>query len=157
MTHRSYAYYGDDISDGWGQDDQGDLYQKIKHMSAEMRMQCLMAAMARQVRELRGDLLRLAVENYRESEAPSKDVMADAKLQTLRVFQGDTPISEIDCSRLSVRARRTLIKAGITMLSQITEKRLMEIRNCGKTTTDEIMKWARRNLSQNLTKQAQVE
>jgi hypothetical protein len=61
----------------------------------------------------------------------------------LRVLKRETDTELPDrYDGLGMPARRILKRAGIRYLSELTESRLLPLRNCGATTCAEILKWA---------------
>lgn len=72
-----------------------------------------------------------------------RHVVADGLLQ---VFLGDRLVLQ-DETGLSVRASQVLRRAKFKMLSEISEEKLLGIRNCGVVTSKEICEWRDRVLS----------
>jgi DNA-directed RNA polymerase alpha subunit len=74
---------------------------------------------------------------------PSQKEILVACMKGTAEFE-DKPLASMNVDELSVRARKTLRRANITMKSQIMRATLEEQRNCGVTTANEILDWAAR-------------
>jgi DNA-directed RNA polymerase alpha subunit len=93
-------------------------------------------------------LLRRSYEVRKEPEREDKPKEdhpdADA---LLFVWAGRLPASgEIDTSKVSVRARKVLIRLGVTTYEELASKSeddLLEVKNCGRFTIDEIRRLLR--------------
>ena len=143
--HRTFREVGKCLADRWGFDDDGNFEAALKKMPAHSRIYCLLAAVVGELRGVRHQLENDACLLQSERSSPGEaHPIADGML---RAIHGDLKygvripdkLTDMD---LSVRAHKTLVRAGIKYVSEITRERLMNTHGCGVTTACELMKWA---------------
>jgi hypothetical protein len=119
-------------------------------MSEQKEMICLLAAAVSELKQLRQQMRQQmrqpARPDSKKKESPTvNNPVADGMLA---MFTGQKPIADEitpeDKKRLTVRARKALVRAGVTMRSEVTRERFDEVRNCGQTTIAELLEWAAR-------------
>lgn len=143
---RKYSEIGYEILRHWGFEDGGDLQKKIRSMKAEDSELCVIVALLSEIKLL-GYRLEVLDSKYTklnilELKKNSTDNIANAMLKVLSIQNGDTPIDQMDLSRLSTRARKILIRSKVTLRSEITREKMAEYRNCGEKTITELIRWA---------------
>lgn len=150
MTHRTYSEIGNELSGRWGRDDHGSLDNLIKVIENDERMVCLLASLLRETRHCKlitESLVRTTGRLWQEACRIDSPV-SDGVMRWLCVTRGDKVIAEMDTTGLSVRALKALRWLDVnTLTSELTIDLLMSLRNCGRTTANEIMNWANQKLS----------
>jgi len=111
----------------------------IGEMSDGRKAVCLLSALIGELKQLRSEVNSFRHEQ-RQVEKP--DDPSDGMLAALRGTTGDRLIEECsDYRMLSVRARKTLWKLGLKYVSELDRQKLIEVKNCGQYTTDELMEF----------------
>ena len=135
---------------GWNVN--GSSEDFISQISATHRLESLLAGVISAVDRLRDATLRARLDSARMAAAEPKqtkasaDATADGLLYCYSLTatgKADRRTKDCDVTGLSVRARKTLLRMGDVMLSELTAERLDDVRNCGEITTDELLAWAR--------------
>jgi len=164
MSVTLYAALGNNICDSWGICGNNAEDVKVNNLQTDVKMLCVLTAILKALHDTRKTQHRVEEQleaanrhlialrstvtgraqpksaEYEASRAP--DAIADGMLQWLCGGNGDSRITDMDKTRLSVRAVGALERSGIRMRSQITEESLMGVWNCGETTIRELLSWA---------------
>jgi len=152
MTITLYRNLGNTIANDWGMTNVENTSELIQNFTHAERANCLLAAAVSELKALNQELLeanRKETRVYRNLiEAAAKkpvvrDVVADGMLRWLSGGGGLQLISSMDSSWLSLRSRNVLRSSGFTKRSEITAERLKGIKNCGTTTINELLEWAK--------------
>lgn len=141
VTHKTLSEIGAFMSDGWGYADASTIPEKIKSLSDDKQIMCLLAAVVSTLTKMHNEIKKINNHLYVSSVGKIDDpdlAIADGMLETL---QGFDLISDRDVSTLSTRAYRIILRGHFTKVSQLTEANLRRTPQCGPTVTDEILRW----------------
>jgi hypothetical protein len=160
MAVKLYASYGRAIAQTWGIDSGDSVDVKIASMTESQKSMCLMAATAEELRLSRTALIDVLVAVQQLASrppvqpviqatppplpVPTAEVLADGMRDWMQSWHRDKRISDLDCRGLTIRAVKSLRRAGIALLSEITSERLENVKGCGKTTRRQLLDWADR-------------
>ncbi len=147
-THVSFVKLGQYMTDGWGYEDCPDIPKKLQASNDAQEAKYLLSAAVDMMNKMHAELVRtrkLVETHITEKRIPrdseSEHPVADGMLRSLTTVMCDRPIRALDTSGLSIRARKALYRGHFTMTSELTQDVLLEQRNCGQTTVNEILDW----------------
>jgi hypothetical protein len=134
----AYASYG-------MQSDLPDLDDFILSQGDSKLSVMLMAAMVNRLKAIHAEICSIRDYLLRRPvcDAEKRDDPADGMLLVLRATGADVPLSLCDQSELSIRARKALRRGQFQSLAEITEERLLKVKNCGISTWMELEGWKR--------------
>jgi hypothetical protein len=137
MFHR-YVDIGKHICSSWGVTTKGDdPNDVIKLMPENLRTLCVMAACMSTFESLICEIRRMQKPVDVKYDEPSIGM-----LNGLRMISSDIRIDEaIEKFPLSLRARKTLRRCHIEYVSEITQERLKDARQCGIVTRMELIRF----------------
>lgn len=152
MTKRrfqSYSRIGKRIVNSWGWNSDCSDDERIRNMSHNDQMTCLLAAIVDTLDDNTSLLDRIDTKLRRPKEQKEKEncpvsmgVKEWASRHTGQIRIRDTRYMVELSSRARATINRLLRSDDCTYVSDLTQQRLEETRGCGAKTTEEILKWA---------------
>ena len=143
---REMRYLGNELADYGFEHNGVSVIRQIQQLKDTEGIMCLLSALIVEVR-----LVNEAIDKARKRESRRRQKredghpISDGIMRVISDRRGGMRVPEdLSASMLSRRARTALRRSGIEYLSDITLKRMKQVRNCGAVTANELVNWAHR-------------